>query len=174
MYCPRCAQQQISDEMRFCSRCGLPLSGLPEWLASNGAPALRVQESPVPVNSPRRKGIRRGAKVMFFSVAMLPLFLFFSFVVDEPFPLFVPFITFIVGLTIMLYSRLFVEDFPSIKSQLGQPFGIGTPLVGQALPPASNIPMYGPGNLAGQQVRTNELAQRPSVTEHTTRLLDNE
>jgi hypothetical protein len=111
---------------------------------------------------------------MFFSVAMLPLFLFFSFVVDEPFPLFVPFITFIVGLTIMLYSRLFVEDFPSIKSQLGQPFGIGTPLVGQALPPASNIPMYGPGNLAGQQVRTNELAQRPSVTEHTTRLLDNE
>jgi hypothetical protein len=26
----------------------------------------------------------------------------------------------------------------------------------------------------GQQVRTNELAQPPSVTENTTRLLDNE
>jgi hypothetical protein len=160
--------------MRFCSRCGLPLSGLPEWLASNGAPVVRVQENPISLSSPRRKGIRRGAKVMFFSVALLPLFVFLSFLVDEPVPLFVPFITFIVGLTITLYSRLFVEDFPSIKSQLAQPFGIGTPSGGQALPPASHIPMYGPGNLTGQRVRTNELAQPPSVTEHTTKLLDNE
>ncbi len=33
MYCPNCGQQQVSEEMRFCSRCGLALSGLAEWLA---------------------------------------------------------------------------------------------------------------------------------------------
>ncbi len=41
MYCPRCGQQQISDEMKFCSRCGLPMSGLAEWLtlaAAKGDP----------------------------------------------------------------------------------------------------------------------------------------
>ena len=37
MYCPNCGQQQISDEMRFCSRCGLALSGLMEWLAGGAA-----------------------------------------------------------------------------------------------------------------------------------------
>ena len=102
MYCPRCAQQQISDEMRFCSRCGLPLGGLIEWLASSGAPALRAPETPVSLNSPRRKGIRRGAKVMFFSGVLLPIAILLSIAVDEPVPLFFPVIAFIVGLTITL------------------------------------------------------------------------
>lgn len=173
MYCPRCAQQQISDEMRFCSRCGLPLGGLIEWLTFGGAPAGRVQEKPLSLASPRRKGIRRGAKVMFFSGAVLPVAVLMSIAADEPFPLFFPVIAFIVGLTITLYSYLFAEDFPEIKGQPAQPFGIGVPSGGQALPPAS-IPVYGPGNPTGQRVRTNELAQPPSVTEHTTKLLDNE
>jgi hypothetical protein len=175
MYCPRCAQQQVSDEMRFCSRCGLPLGGLMEWLAFGGAPAGRVQEKPLSLASPRRKGIRRGAKVMFFSGALLPVTVLMSIAADEPFPLFFPVISFIVGLTITLYSYLFGEDFPAIKGQPAQPFGIGPQgaMSGQALPPASSIPIYNPGN-PGQRVRTNELAQPPSVTEHTTKLLDNE
>jgi hypothetical protein len=114
MYCPRCAQQQISDEMRFCSRCGLPLNGLVDWLAFNGAPAGRVQQKPRSLSSPRRKGIRRGAKVMFFSGALLPIAVLMSIAVDEPVPLFFPVIGFIVGLTIMLYSQLFVEDYSAI------------------------------------------------------------
>ena len=40
MYCPKCGQQQVSDEMRFCSRCGLALTGLAEWLG--GAPLAVV------------------------------------------------------------------------------------------------------------------------------------
>jgi hypothetical protein len=173
MYCPRCAQQQVSEEMRFCSRCGLPLSGLIEWLTYNGAPPARVQEQPVSIRSPRRKGIRRGAKVMFFSGALFPIFLLMSLAADEPLPLVFPVIAFIVGLTITLYSRLFLEAYPAISSQSAQPFGLGAPSGGQALPPASNIPMYSQGSAAGR-VRTNELAQPPSVTEHTTKLLDNE
>lgn len=170
MYCPRCGQQQISDEMRFCSRCGLPMSGLAEWLAVNGLPAGRDKETQVAVRSPRRKGIRRGAKVMFFSAVLLPIFLMLSLAAEEPGPLVVPFITFIVGLTITLYSRLFSEEYPLIKGQQTRTFE-ATP-GGQALPPASNIPQYGVGNLTPTQVRTNELAQPPSVTDHTTKLLD--
>lgn len=176
MYCPRCGQQQVSDEMRFCSRCGLLLSGLPEWVAFGGVPAVRVPETPPPVNSPRRKGIRRGAKVMFFSAVLFPLCLLLSLAVDEPVPLIFPLIGFIVGLTIMLYSLLFIDEFPAISNQPSQPYSIGAPgaMSGQALPPASSIPIYSHGNPAGQRVRTNELAQPPSVTENTTKLLDNE
>jgi hypothetical protein len=170
MYCPRCGQQQISNEMKFCSRCGLPMSGLSEWLAVSGLPAGSEQQTQAALLSPRRKGIRRGAKVMFFSGVLFPIFLVMSFAIDEGSPLVVPIITFLVGLTIMLYSRLFGEDYHVIKSQ--QPPAFGSMSGGQALPPASNTPTYGTLNVAGQQVRTNELAQPTSVTEHTTKLLD--
>src|SRR5689334_7647741 len=44
MYCPNCGQQQVSDEMRFCSRCGLALTGLAEWLGG-GMLVRREEES---------------------------------------------------------------------------------------------------------------------------------
>ena len=67
MYCPNCGQQQISGEMRFCSRCGLSLSGLAEWLTGSGLSAKRRDEALVSASSPRPKGMRRAAKLMFFS-----------------------------------------------------------------------------------------------------------
>jgi hypothetical protein len=172
MYCPRCGQQQISDEMRFCSRCGLSLSGLAEWLGGV-APPLGTQTQ-VPLPSPRRKGIRRAAKLMFFSAVLFPIFLLISIAGDEGGPMIVPFMLFFVSLAMMLYARLFSSPIPVIKNQPAQTFGLGAMPGRSALPPPSNIPMYVPANPVGRQVRTSELAQPPSVTENTTRLLDKE
>lgn len=36
MYCPRCSQQQASEETKFCSRCGFPLGLVSEILAHGG------------------------------------------------------------------------------------------------------------------------------------------
>ncbi len=36
MFCPRCSQLQISEEIKFCSRCGLPLGLVAEILAHGG------------------------------------------------------------------------------------------------------------------------------------------
>jgi hypothetical protein len=83
----------------------------------------------------------------------------------------VPIFVFFVALIWMLYARLFVEDSSAIKSQPAQASGLGPMSAGGALPPASNIGIHGVGE---QRVRTKELAQPPSVTEHTTRLLDQE
>ncbi len=171
MYCPRCGQQQISDEMKFCSRCGLPISGLPEWLAGGWAPAGREQKTQVSLPSPRRKGIRRGAKLMFLSGVLFPVFLVLCLAIDEGAPMIFPILIFFVALIMMLYARLFSEAISPINSQPAQTSGLGAMSAGSALPPASNIPMHG---FAGQQVRTAELAQPPSVTEHTTKLLDKE
>jgi hypothetical protein len=174
MYCPRCGQHQISDEMKFCSRCGLPIGGLAEWVAGGGALAGREQETQVSSPSPRRKGIRRGAKVMFSSGVLFPVFLVLSLVFDEGALLIIPTIIFFVALIMMLYARLFSEEISPIKGQQSQTYAFGAMSGGKYLPPVPNIPTHGPGNLAGQQVRTNELAQPPSVTEHTTKLLDEE
>ena len=182
MYCPNCGQQQVSDEMRFCSRCGLALSGLAQWLASGGLPgptglpgqrgglsANRADESQASAMSPRRKAIRRAAKLMFFSAVSFPVFLIWSFAIDEPVPLILPFGVFFVGLVMMLYALLFRDKAAPVNYQAPQTSALGSTSPRGSLPPAATIPI--PGR---QRVRTNELAQPPSVTENTTKLLDNE
>lgn len=172
MYCPNCGQQQISGEMRFCSRCGQALSGLAEWLAGSTLPAQRKVEVPqMTAESPRRKGIRRAAKLMFFSGVLFPIFLVISLAVDEGGPMAIPIIVFFVSLVMMLYARLFSDKTTPAIYQAAQTTTLGSASARNALPPPTSIPIPGVGR---QQVRTNELAQPPSVTENTTRLLENE
>jgi len=166
MYCPNCGQQQISDEMKFCSRCGLALSGLADWLAGGGVPAQRKVEVEVSPASPRRKGIRRAAKLMFLSGVLFPVFLAISLAVDEGGPMILPILVFFVSLVMMLYARLFSDKNPPAINHTAQ---LGSASTRSTLPPATSTPIN-----SRPQVRTNELAQPPSVTENTTRLLDNE
>ena len=159
--------------MRFCSRCGLALSGLAEWLAGGRLPLMRREEERVEAASPRRKNIRRAAKLMFFSAVLFPIFLAISIGADEGGPMAVPFIVFFISLVWMLYARIFSDK----HAPLNIPPAVHTSALGSnpvrgALPPPINVPVPGIGR---QPVRTNDLAQpQPSVTEHTTRLLDND
>ena len=172
MYCPNCGQQQVSDEMRFCSRCGFALSGLAEWLAGNRVPLVRREESRSEPMSPRRKGMRRAAKLMFFSGVLFPIFLAISIGVDEGGPLAIPFILFFVSLVMMLYARLFTDKHATQSIHtVAQTTTLNSNQARGALPPPTNQPIPAAGR---QQVRTNELYQPPSVTENTTRFLDNE
>ena len=76
-----------------------------------------------------------------------------------------PVLVFFVSLVMMLYSRLFSDKTaPNINQTV-----VNSAPTRSSLPPATSIPINN-----RQQVRTNELAQPPSVTEHTTKLLDNE
>ena len=170
MYCPKCGQQQISDEMRFCSRCGLALSGLVEWLAGVSAPVQRADEAQPLAVSRRRKWTRRAAKLMFFSGVLFPIFLLISIAEDNAGPLVLPFMLFFVSLAWMLYARLFIDNtVPAALNRAAQTSTLGAPPVRAPLPPATTPPI---ANTSRPHVRTNELAQPPSVTEHTTKLLE--
>jgi len=176
MYCPKCGQQQVSDEMRFCSRCGLALSGLAEWIAGGTLSAKRADEPQAPALSARRKEMRRAGKLMFFSAVLLPVFLGISLIFDEGAPMIFPFLVFFVGLAMMLYARLFGDntaptDDALLHNPAAQTSSLPASSTRTSLPPAANMPLPTVGR---QPVRTNELAQPPSVTENTTRLLDNE
>jgi hypothetical protein len=69
----------------------------------------------------------------------------------------------------MGYSRLFIDDAPPMINPGAQQSAFGPMPTRASLTPPTNIPDFG-----RQQVRTNELAQAPSVTEHTTKLLDHD
>ncbi|HLL75970.1 MAG TPA: zinc ribbon domain-containing protein [Pyrinomonadaceae bacterium] len=171
MFCPNCGQQQISDSTKYCPRCGTPLAGLAEWLAAGGGPLVvrDAPASPAPL-SPRRKGMRRGAKLMFLSGVLLPFLIGLSIAAEHPGPLVIFFMLFFLGLSLMLYARLFGEDAPRVKGKQAQRQIHATNA--EALPPAAANRV---NNFAGRGARTAEIVQPPpSVTDHTTRLLDDE
>lgn len=169
MFCPKCGQQQVSDNTRFCSQCGISINGLAEWIASGGNLAVRQENAPIVLTSPRRRGIRRGAKIVFFSLASTPVFFFFSLLVGAPIPMLIPLTFFLIGLSAMLYSRIFGEPTPNIRGQQAEAFGLKTMFRSSALSAAPNNIM---NNGDGRRVITSDLIQPPSVTEHTTKLLD--
>ena len=113
---------------------------------------------------------------MFFSGVLVPVFLVISLIFDEGGPMIFPIVVFFVSLVMMLYARLFSDNTAPVNSahldqHAAQTSALGPGTTRGSLPPAANIPIP---NASRQQVRTNELAQPSSVTEHTTRLLDNE
>jgi hypothetical protein len=168
MFCPKCGQQS-SEEVRFCPRCGLSLAGLPAYVAGNEfAPARPEAERAAEITA-KRLGMRRGAKLMFFSVVLFPLFFALSFLVDGPAPLFVPLTVFLSGFVILVYAYLFGEDMMPGRVAAAR----GRDLSAGAERPALGAPQLTPASLFDRQrVHTAEIYQPPSVTENTTKLLD--
>jgi hypothetical protein len=175
MFCPKCGQERASTEVRFCSRCGFHLGGVDALLvqeASLSAPhSMPLAALPVvaPVGpSPRQVGTRLGAKVMFISMVLTPLLIGLSIVVDSPAPLLIPFTIFLAGLCRTAYALLFEERHPMPQASmpaLPRP-GVYVP---PALPPRHSAPLTA---TAGRAPNTGEVVTPPSVTEHTTRFLE--
>jgi hypothetical protein len=168
MFCPKCGQQS-SDEVRFCPRCGLQLAGLAAYVAGNDLAAPSRTEAPQSAElTAKRRGTRRGAKLMFFSVVLFPIFFAICFLVDGPAPLFVPFTVFLTGLVVLIYARLFGDELIQIPQRSSRrDLGAGSDR------PALGAPTFTPAPLFNQQrANTAEIYQPPSVTENTTKLLD--
>jgi hypothetical protein len=185
MYCPQCGQQQVSDEVRFCPRCGFQLGSVTGLLATGGIlPAYEAENAGPDQQTPRRKGIRQGTLMMLIGMVLTPVLAVILSNLGGPFePLFilVPIsaIVFIWGgILRMLYARVFQEGAPRKREQEAplqyvppapapkqlDPAVRGAP----GLPPAQSIP----ARSFMPRGDTAEIVPPPSVTENTTRLLD--
>jgi hypothetical protein len=107
---------------------------------------------------------------MFASAVLFVIFLIIALAADEGGPLVIPFFVFFVGLVMMLYARLFSSPVPKGMPQYTPPPSLGSASM-NALPPHVHVPMQ---DVPQHRGRTNELGQPASVTEHTTKLLDNQ
>lgn len=163
MYCPNCGQAQTSEEIRYCSRCGLSLWELARWL-TEGANAPWQPVKLVTEATPRKKGIRQAAKLLFLGGVLLPVAFILALIVDGPGFLVIPAVMLFVGLVWMGYCRLFVEDAPAARKQMPAP----AYRANEYLPPAQ----VNPANVSRpREPNTAEIVRPPSVTEYTTNLL---
>jgi hypothetical protein len=116
----------------------------------------------------RRRGMRRGAKLMFFCAVVLPAAALLAFEEDAPGPLLLVCTTFLAGLAWMVYSWLFSDNVLPVGKDAAR-----RDLAAAADRPALGAPQFTPAPLFSQQrVNTAEIYQQPSVTENTTKLLD--
>jgi hypothetical protein len=178
MFCPQCGQQQVSGAVRFCSRCGFPLDGVIQLLGSGGMmPVYRMSDEPMPI-SPRRKGVKQGAVLLLSGAVIVPILGTIASFSPSYFPQLLAalaaIICFVGGPFRMLYAALFEEGAPKRVPMYGPPpmapQQFAPPRQNTALPPP---PVHTPSSWRGRPT-TAELADRPSVTENTTRLLDKE
>jgi hypothetical protein len=174
MFCPRCGQQ-AAEEVRFCSRCGLPLDAAAAIVEAGDSPEeLSTTEATAPL-TPRQRGTRKGLMIavggaLFFVIVALLLM-----VRDELFPFLIPAsVVLTAGVVRILYALLLEEHKPNkktLKRQADVAAGLerGTPR-NRELPHARTVPV---SLYTKPAADTNDMAASPlSVTESTTRLLD--
>ena len=181
MHCPHCGQQQVSEVVRFCSRCGFPLEGVMQLLNTGGL--LPTYSSGPRQPSPRRKGVRQGGLLLVLGILIVPMLgILSSFApggAGTTFELLAALsavVFFVGGVLRMLYAGLFEDGAPKPPVMFApyipspMPAQMGSVHRSAALPPAQSTPR----STWSQPTTTGELAHRPSVTENTTRLLDRE
>lgn len=178
MHCPKCGQQQFSEDTRFCSRCGFLLTAIAPILRNNGElpGMLRGEDG----ESPKKRGIKKGAFVFLLSFLVIPLTAMVSIWLNiEPFLVAAAFFLFTVGgLLRIIYAAMFesnVVGVPSLEANLMETSRglMGRPSAAKELNEPNSIPAAAytsPG--IGRWNDTNDLAAKPgSVTDPTTKLL---
>ena len=179
MHCPTCGQQQVSDQTRFCSRCGFPLAGVAEIVANHGLVPARKTGLIGTLDSPRRRGVKQGVFVFLLTFLIVPILALLSLALNvEPFmPAIGAFLFGIGGILRIIYALLFdsaTANRVDIPATLVSPVGAENR---GALPSSYSVPASAYTTpAAGSWRDTNDLQhQQPgSVTDSTTKLLQKE
>ena len=181
MHCPKCGQQQISDEIRYCSRCGFLLIGIAEVIANDGL----VPNRALPFagkDSPKRRGIKQGAFIFLLTFFVVPILSIISLAGNwEPVLPAIGAILFICGgMLRMIYALMFESSVPGTETVEEKLLAASHGILRKKqpnleLPPTRATPANAyaaPATGAWQD--TNDLARPGSVTDSTTKLLSKE
>src|SRR5262245_51973889 len=169
MFCPKCSADTGADAARYCRSCGFRLDVVAILMTRNGelesfVPAITPPPATKTV-SPRKKGLRSGGMMLFFSLFALPFVYLYCEWEKTGWPLLIPTTVFFMGVMRMLYALLFEDSIP--ESAVAMP---PVPIV--ASRPVSALPgAYQPLPVRTETPNTINVNQPSSVTEPTTNLL---
>ncbi|HEY0427217.1 MAG TPA: zinc ribbon domain-containing protein [Pyrinomonadaceae bacterium] len=172
MFCPKCSQQQVSDETRFCSRCGFQLNVVKALLSSESA--TQSVETAKPDRSLRKRDATIGAALMFVCA-----FVVAGLTVDMPASHSARILLLIVAwffLSLLINIKPIIQYFMRAEnaSPASDDFSVSktisqlTSRNKNALPEAHGIP----ADFAMPGLNTAEMVKPPSITERTTNLLE--
>jgi len=176
MYCPKCSQRQVSDEVRFCSRCGFLLTGIAEVVKNDGKIPGASKRALKNLLTPRKKGIKQGLFALLLLILTSPILLAIGkgIALHPGVMVMTFFILFISCVIRMIYAVMFESGEPdkSEAADLQQQNVLSAKQAVESLPPAQTNPIsdFVPP-MQGKWRDSNELVFS-SVTDVTTRQLD--
>ena len=168
MYCPKCSQQQVSDRVRFCTRCGFPLDVV-SALLSNDGDLIRSQADANVSLWCKTAARLAGSKLLLLGILLVPVAFLFQYLFNSPLGFF-PAVILIGAGVIQEIIHGVIRQIRDVKT----PHRTREKILNAAdkqlnLPAATGIPIPHPRSLD-----TAEMVKPPSVTENTTKLLDND
>lgn len=178
MHCPRCGQQQVSDQTKFCSRCGFQLGLVAELLMNGGfLPQLAELYKGKPTLFTRKNGLIFTALWFIFFMMMIPAFvggILGGEDVAAASAIFGIFSTMMLFIISLAFLKRAPKPYELAVHQMPPPPSLYPNQQVGALPPQQTQPAstYTPPEGSWRAPDTGDLARRPgSVTEGTTRLL---
>ena len=178
MHCPRCGQHQVTEETKFCSRCGFQLGLVAELLMHGGVlPQLAELYKGKGTRFTRKNGVIFTVLWFIFFVMMMPAF-FGLADVEEAAAVFAVFGVFST-IMLLIISLGLLKKTPKAYQQMSMEAPVGAvPLYPRAhqpgaLPPQQQQPAstYAAPQGGWRTPDTGELVERGSVIENTTKLL---
>jgi hypothetical protein len=179
MFCPRCGQEQISNETRFCSRCGFLMTGVVDLVAGGGNSSAALKApSAAKIETPRRRGIKKGFFIFLLTFLVVPIVSILTVMANaEPFGVAISAIVlFVGGILRMIYALMFESNEPTGAQTDHSVYETAQSILSgnqnpNALPPQQSVPTsaYMPPT-HGSWRDTNDL-EPSSVTDPTTKLL---
>lgn len=168
MHCPQCGLQQVSGKVRFCRACGFSLSGVKELVLSDKR-AAKAEKTRF------ETAFNQGLALMLVSLvaAIILTLLQDTHLIPQIYAKIVAAFFILAGLARMFYP--YVVGKSSGRKEQETLFyetddQIETGKLPFSLPASHSIPV---SDFGSRRVDTAEMIQPPSVTEHTTKLLDN-
>lgn len=176
MHCPRCGQQQASEEIKFCSRCGFPLGLVSEILAHGGFLPQLADLHKTKTWFTKKNGVMFSLFwFIFFLFIMTP---FWGILDVNKMSGISAIVGIFGGLMWLIGSLVFlksskVQPTPVNSMPINQPQTLYGTNQQHILPPQQSIPVsnYVP---PGSWRDSKDLVEPNSVTDETTRMLNKE
>jgi hypothetical protein len=152
------------------------MTGTAQLIANDGQLPVIAMSSESKKDSPRRRGIKQGAMIMLIGCFLIvPIVGILSQVIGFPEELIglIAVLGFCGGLVRIIYAAMFEDSYPNyvpFSNESSGSFSARPTL--NVLPPQQSTPIQADFQVAGKWRETNELVKPPSVTEHTTKLLN--
>lgn len=161
MFCARCGRQQVSEDVRFCSSCGAKL-GTGENASTRRiiAMVMHILLTALAIGGwgPWSGPMYAQVRVLIVLVSVITFVLLFSSDLKRAF------------------SKLFRQEEDQSDQEASSSLSASSTFNQvrsaprqSALPPVSTVPV---NNLGQRGKNTGEIVRPPSITEHTTELLD--
>jgi|GEM_PF-4233005 hypothetical protein len=163
MFCPKCGNRQLSDDIRFCAKCGLALTAARESLT--GATVLAGPNKNPKGLSPKAKGVLQGIGIIPAGIGVMAVLdIFYEALGARMMAGLYATLTMIVLVAIARIAYALVMESGSARA---------TP----EITARSNSAELGPGVVTSSDIlpaqprATGEMIPAASITEHTTRQL---